>query len=306
VLSRCQRFDLKRVDPPTLLAHLQGICANEGANVDEDGLKLIVRAAEGSVRDALSLLDQAIVQGEEGAATGVEIVRQMLGLADRSRTFDLFEAAVSGDGAKALTELDSQHADGADPVVVMRDLLDHCHDVTRAKALGEAAAFAEAADHIARIRKLAEATAMGHLSRAWQMLLRAHDETRAAPDPLAAAEMALLRLAHAAGLPPPEAAAKLLAEGGAQGGGASSASSAAPASSAPASTSSSAVSAQGGASTPAAATAPQPEPTARLRAVAGGGEATSPALAPEFEASPHADSEPDYQPAPQPDRKSVV
>jgi len=304
VLSRCQRFDLKRVDPPTLLTHLQGICANEGANVDEDGLKLIVRAAEGSVRDALSLLDQAIVQGEEGAATGVETVRQMLGLADRSRTFDLFEAAVSGDGAKALTELDSQHSDGADPVVVMRDLLDHCHDVTRAKALGEAAAFAEAADHIARIRKLAEATAMGHLSRAWQMLLRAHDETRTAPDPLAAAEMALLRLAHAAGLPPPEAAAKLLAEGGAQAAGAASAASSG-SSPASAPSSASAVSspqgASSGASGAASVGAPQPEPTARLHAVGGGSQAPAPA----YETSPHEQSEPDYQSDPQPRRSGA-
>ncbi len=219
VLSRCQRFDLKRVDPETLLAHLQEVCAQEGADVAEDGLKLIVRAAEGSVRDALSLLDQAIVQGAEGGATGAVVVRDMLGLADRARTFELFAAAVSGDGAGALSGLDAQHADGADPVVVMRDLLDHCHDVTRAKVLSDAARFTDAADHVARVRALAEATPMGHLSRAWQMLLRAYEEARMAPDPLAAAEMALLRLAHAAGLPPPEAAAKLLARGGASDAG---------------------------------------------------------------------------------------
>jgi DNA polymerase-3 subunit gamma/tau len=214
VLSRCQRFDLKRVDPDALLKHLQNVCAKEGQKVDEDGLKLIVRAAEGSVRDALSLLDQAIVQGADGKGTSVDAVRDMLGLADRARTFDLFAAAIAGDGQKALSELDAQHVQGADPAVVMRDLLDHCHDVTRAKVLGEAARFADAADHVARVRALAQSTAMGHLARAWQMLLKAHEETRAAPDALAAAEMALLRLAHAASLPPPEAAARILAEAG--------------------------------------------------------------------------------------------
>jgi DNA polymerase-3 subunit gamma/tau len=214
VLSRCQRFDLKRVDPDVLLAHLKGVAAKENADVAEDGLKLIVRAAEGSVRDALSLLDQAIVQGAEGKSTSADAVRDMLGLADRARTFDLLAAALAGDGATALSGLEALRVDGADPVVVMRDLLDHCHDVTRAKVVGADARFADAADHIARIRALAEATAIGHLTRAWQLLLKAYEEIRAAPDPQAAAEMALVRLAHAAGLPPPEAAAKLLAGAG--------------------------------------------------------------------------------------------
>jgi DNA polymerase-3 subunit gamma/tau len=214
VLSRCQRFNLKRVDPDVLLGHLQAIAAKESAEVAEDGLKLIVRAAEGSVRDALSLLDQAIVQGTDGKGTSAEAVRDMLGLADRARTFDLFAAALGGDGAAAISGLEALSVDGADPVVVMRDLLDHCHDVTRAKVVGAEARFADAADHVARIRALAEASAMGHLTRAWQLLLKAYEEIRAAPDPEAAAMMALVRLAHAAGLPPPEAAAKLLAEVG--------------------------------------------------------------------------------------------
>ncbi len=220
VLSRCQRFDLRRVGPDELAAHLAGIAAKEGTSIAGDGLRLIVRAAEGSVRDALSLLDQAIVQGE-GGKTDADAVREMLGLADRARTFDLFEAALTGRTQAVLTELDGQIDAGADPIVVMRDLLDHCHDVTRAKALGEAARFADAADHVARVRGLAESVGMGWLSRAWQMLLKGHEETRAAPDARAAAEMALIRMAAAAGLPGPEEAAKLLrgeTAGGATGG----------------------------------------------------------------------------------------
>lgn len=209
VLSRCQRFDLKRIEPDVLEAHLAGVCEKEGATVDADGLKLIVRAAEGSVRDALSILDQAIVQAETGGVTAAEI-RDMLGLADRARTFDLFEAALTGDRARALGELKSQHDAGADSVTVMRDLLDHCHDVTRAKALGEQAGFTDAADHIARVRACADDASMAELTRVWQMLLKAHDETRLAPDPLAAAEMAILRIAVAAELPSPEEAARIL------------------------------------------------------------------------------------------------
>ncbi len=215
VLSRCQRFDLKRVDSDVLVAHLASICAKEGAQVAEDGLKLIARASEGSVRDALSLLDQALVQGGgDGGAVGAEAVRDMLGLADRTATFALFEAVIASDAAAALDGLAQHYAAGADPAVVMRDLLDHCHAVTRAKALGEAASFTEASDHVARIRRAAERTAMGALTLIWQMLLKGHEETRAAPDPLAAAEMALLRVAHGAGLPPPEEAARVLAGAG--------------------------------------------------------------------------------------------
>ncbi|MGD2131789.1 MAG: DNA polymerase III subunit gamma/tau [Maricaulaceae bacterium] len=285
VLSRCQRFDLKRVAPDVLLDHLKGICTKEKAKVDSDGLKLIVRAAEGSVRDALSLLDQAIVQSADGkGAASAEMVRDMLGLADRARTFDLFAKAIEGDGAGALAELDDQHAAGADPIVVIRDVIDHCHDVTRAKVLGEAADFADAADHVARVRALGEKTAMGHLSRAWQMLLKAYEETRAAPDPLAAAEMALLRLAHAASLPSPEEAAKALAGqpvSGGQGG-------AAPQSDA--SSSGAPADARGASAAPAAPDRQsEDEPTARLRAVSGGRDRIEPASAPAPEDAPELD-----------------
>lgn len=214
VLSRCQRFDLKRVAPDVMTAHLAHVAQAEGLAVSDDGLKLVARASEGSVRDALSLLDQALVQGGNGddGPVSADAVRDMLGLADRSASFDVFAAAVAGDAAAALAELDRQYAAGADPVLVLRDMLDHCHGVTRAKALGAAAEFADAADHIARIRHLADATDMGHLSRVWQMLLKGHEETRAAPDPMAAAEMAVLRVVHAAGLPSPEEAARMLAQ----------------------------------------------------------------------------------------------
>ncbi len=213
VLSRCQRFDLKRVDPDRLTAHLAAICTKENARVAQDGLRLIARAAEGSVRDALSILDQAIAHaaGDARATVAADAVRALLGLADRGRTLDVLEAVLAGDGAAAAQAAAEQFEDGADPVALVRDLMDHCHAVTRAKALGEAARFTDAADYVARVRALAEATPMGRLTRGWQMLLKAHDEVRAAPDPMAALEMALLRSAYAASLPPPEEAARLLA-----------------------------------------------------------------------------------------------
>ncbi len=227
VLSRCQRFDLKRVPLERLATHLARVCDKEGAAVAEDGLTLIARAAEGSVRDALSMLDQAIVLGQEtgggrkakGAkAVSATQVRDMLGLADRGRTLDIFAAVARGDGPAAIHELAAQYEAGADPAVVMRDVLDHCHAVTRATVLQEAARFTDAEEYVARIREVAGATSLGPLARLWQMLLKAHEEVRAAPDPLAAAEMALLRIAYAAGLPPPEEAARLLAGAGAAPG----------------------------------------------------------------------------------------
>ncbi len=211
VLSRCQRFDLRRVEADALQAHLSKICKNEGANVSDEGLALIARAAEGSVRDSLSLLDQAIVQaGLDGAAVSGEQVRTMLGLADRVRILDLFALAATGDGKGALTEMRSQYDDGADPAIVMRDMLDICHEVSRAKTLGPEAAFDAAPDQIARLQELAEKLSLGQLTRIWQMLLKAHTEVRMAPAPLAAAEMALLKLSVAGQMPPPELAAQII------------------------------------------------------------------------------------------------
>ncbi len=211
VLSRCQRFDLRRVDPDVLTAHLERICAAEGAKVDKDGLELIARAAEGSVRDALSLLDQAIVQNAAGSgAASAALIRDMLGLADRGRVMDLLESVAKGDAASALKELDSQYASGADPILVIRDLLELTHEVSRLKAAPDAKAPG-ASDHVARLKAMAQGQSLGNLSRLWQLLLKGHEEAQKAPDPLAAASMVLIRAAAAAALPPPEDAAKLLA-----------------------------------------------------------------------------------------------
>lgn len=213
VLSRCQRFDLRRVEAGALSAHLKGICEKEQANVSDEGLGLISRAAEGSVRDALSLLDQAIVQsGLDGSEVSFEQVRSMLGLADRIRILDLFSMAATGDGAGALTEMRAQYDDGADPAVVMRDLLDICHEVSRAKTIGDAASFDAAPDQVERLQNLAENLTLGQLTRIWQILLSSYNDVRMAPAPLAAAEMALLKLSVAGDMPPPELAAKLISE----------------------------------------------------------------------------------------------
>ncbi len=216
VLSRCQRFDLRRVEAGELSTHLKGICEKEGAQISEDGLGLIARAAEGSVRDALSLLDQAIVQRQTDAdIVSFEQVRDMLGLADRVRVLDLFALAAKGDAPGALGEMRAQYDHGADPLVIMRDMLDICHEVSRAKALGEGAGFDAAPDQIARLSELAEHLTMGQITRLWQMLLKAHADVKMAPTPLAAAEMALLRMSVAAELPPPEWVAKILETPGA-------------------------------------------------------------------------------------------
>jgi len=213
VLSRCQRFDLRRVEASALQTHLSNICEKEGAKVSDEGLALIARAAEGSVRDSLSLLDQAIVQsGLDGADVSGEQVRTMLGLADRVRILDLFALAATGDGKGALTEMRAQYDDGAAPEVVMRDMLDICHEVSRAKTLGEGADFDAAPDQIKRLQDLAKTLSLGQLTRIWQMLLKAHTEVRMAPAPLAAAEMALLKLSVAGQMPPPELAAQIIAQ----------------------------------------------------------------------------------------------
>ena len=213
VLSRCQRFDLRRVEASALQSHLSNICDKEGAKVSDEGLALISRAAEGSVRDSLSLLDQAIVQsGLDGGEVSGEQVRMMLGLADRVRILDLFALAATGDGKGALTEMRSQYDDGAAPEVVMRDMLDICHEVSRAKTLGEAADFDAAPDQVTRLQDLAKTLSLGQLTRIWQMLLKAHTEVRMAPAPLAAAEMALLKLSVAGQMPPPELAVQIIAQ----------------------------------------------------------------------------------------------
>lgn len=211
VLSRCQRFDLRRVEADILAQHLKGISEKEGIQVSDDGLALIARAAEGSVRDGLSLLDQAIVQsGLSGDEVTAEQVRSMLGLADRVRLIDLFEYAMSGETKDALMAMRAQYDDGAAPDVVIGDLLDICHEVSRAQTLGEDAAFDFAPDQVERLRDLGERFSIGQLTRGWQILMGAHSDVRQAPVPLAAAEMALLKLSLAGQMPPPELAASII------------------------------------------------------------------------------------------------
>jgi len=203
VLSRCQRFDLRRVDAATLVQHLEGICAKENISAEPDALALIARAAEGSVRDALSLTDQAIAHA--AGTVRAEDIRQMLGLADRTRVIELFEALMRGDMAKALGELRDQYDSGADPAVVLSDLAEFTNFVTRVKvvpAVADDPSLAEA--ERTRGRTFAAQLSMRVLSRAWQMLFKGLSEVKEAGKPLAAAEMVLVRIAYAADLPTPD------------------------------------------------------------------------------------------------------
>ncbi|WP_281300504.1 MULTISPECIES: DNA polymerase III subunit gamma/tau [unclassified Iodidimonas] len=201
VLSRCQRFDLKRVDAQAMIAHLKGICEKESAEADETALAMIARASEGSVRDALSLLDQAIAHG--GGAVRLDDVRDMLGLADRARVLDLTKAVMAGELPEALTILRGQYDLGADPAVVLGDMLDLIHWLTRLKVMPEAGETSAPEAERHQGAEMAQSLAMPHLTRAWQMLLKGLDEVRRAPSPIAAAEMVLIRLAYAADLPSP-------------------------------------------------------------------------------------------------------
>jgi DNA polymerase-3 subunit gamma/tau len=229
ILSRCQRFDLRRVEPEVIVANLQAVSEAEGARVEQDGLMLIARAAEGSVRDAQSMLDQAIVQAEPGQTVAAAAIRDMLGLADRAQTIGLFEQVMKGEAGPAIETFRTLYNYGADPGQVMLDLLDHCHAASVAKAVGPQALMLPK-DQVSRLTAVGSAVSAGVLSRLWQMLLKAADEVRRAPDAAAAVDMALIRLAYAADLPGPEEALKRLQSGegvGAPqggGGGASSAS----------------------------------------------------------------------------------
>ena len=227
VLSRCQRFDLKRIEPEVMMAHLERIAGKEGAQLAPDAMALITRAAEGSVRDAMSLMDQAIAHG--AGETTADQVRAMLGLADRGRVLDLFDMILKGHAAEALTELSGQYADGADPMAVLRDLAEITHWISVIKITPEAAEDPTVPpEERARGQAMAEKIPMRVLTRLWQMLLKALEEVAGAPNAMMAAEMALIRLTHVADLPTPE---QLLAkvqkgpaptgpEGGPAGGGA--------------------------------------------------------------------------------------
>ncbi|WMW55424.1 DNA polymerase III subunit gamma/tau [Agrobacterium pusense] len=228
VLSRCQRFDLRRISAADLVGLFTAIAGKEGFEAEPQALSMIARAAEGSARDGLSLLDQAIAHG--GGRVEAEAVRGMLGLADRARIVDLFQHVVKGDVAAALSEFNGQYEAGANPVVVLNDLADFTHLVTRMKYVPDAAEDPSLSE-IERVRgaEFADTIAVTALSRIWQMLLKGIPETENASRPAGAAEMVLIRLAHAANLPAPEDAARRLLElsngdggyanGGPSGGG---------------------------------------------------------------------------------------
>ena len=213
VLSRCQRFDLKRLDTAELARHLGNVAGQEGANVSDEALALIARAAEGSVRDGLSLLDQAIVQTTDGEAVSGAAVRAMLGLGDRARLLDAFEKAVAGDAKGALSEARDQVAGGADPAVVLKDLLDIAADICVAQATGDDWSPAGPADWASRTKALAQRLTPAQAARNWQLLLSGYSDLQIAPDPATALNLVVIRLAAASTLPSPEEAARMIAEG---------------------------------------------------------------------------------------------
>jgi DNA polymerase-3 subunit gamma/tau len=240
VLSRCQRFDLRRVEADVLMGHLSNIAAKESVEVEPEALGIIARAAEGSVRDSLSLFDQAIAHA--AGVVRADAVRQMLGLADRTRVIDLFDSLARGDIASAFNEFRAQYDVGADPVVVLSDLAEFVNFVTRVKivpATADNVAFGET--ERVRAREFAAKLSMRVLSRMWQMLLKGITEVQTATRPAAAAEMVLVRIAYVADLPTPDEAIRMLDQNG--GGAQAAASSAVSSRSAPASTVSSSSSA---------------------------------------------------------------
>lgn len=223
ILSRCQRFDLRRVDADVLVAHLKKICAAELVKAEDDALALIARAAEGSVRDALSLLDQAIAHG--AGTVEAETVRVMLGLADRARIIDLFDHLMHGRMHDALMEFKAQYDLGADPRQIIADLAEFSHFITRLKVVPDAAISQDVTEAERTRGKNFISLPMNVLSRAWQILLKGLSEIDSAPRPVTAAEMVLIRLAYAADLPTPDEALRRLKQEGASQPQASSSSS---------------------------------------------------------------------------------
>jgi DNA polymerase III subunit gamma/tau len=212
VLSRCQRFDLRRVEAGLLVPHLKGIADKEGIAAEDDALAAIARAAEGSVRDSLSILDQAIAHG--AGRVSAEAVRTMLGLADRARVVDLFGRLMGGDVAAALAEFRAQYDAGADPVAVLTDLAEFTHLVTRFRFVPDADSDASLSpEERTRAGEFSRTLSMAVLSRAWQMLLKGIAETQTAARPASAAEMVLIRIAHAAHLPTLDEALASLRDG---------------------------------------------------------------------------------------------
>jgi DNA polymerase-3 subunit gamma/tau len=213
VLSRCQRFDLRRVEADVLMGHLSNIAAKENVEVEPEALGIIARAAEGSVRDSLSLFDQAIAHA--AGPVRADAVRQMLGLADRTRVIDLFDSLARGDIASAFKEFREQYDTGADPIVVLSDLAEFVNFVTRVKivpATADNVAFGET--ERVRARDFAAKLSMRVLSRMWQMLLKGITEAQGATRPAAAAEMVLVRIAYVADMPTPDEAIRMLEQNG--------------------------------------------------------------------------------------------
>src|SRR3954466_4017000 len=242
VLSRCQRFDLRRVDAGVLMTHLASIARKENVEAEPEALGIIARAAEGSVRDSLSLFDQAIAHA--AGVVRADMVRQMLGLADRTRVIDLFDSLARGDIASAFKEFRDQYDTGADPIVVLSDLAEFVNFVTRVKivpATAENVAFGET--ERVRAREFAAKLSVRVLWGMWQMLLKGIAEVQTATRPAAAAEMVLVRIAYVADLPTPDEAIRMLDQNG--GGGANAASSSASARASSASSASAMSSMQG-------------------------------------------------------------
>ncbi len=217
VLSRCQRFDLRRIPAPLLASHFAMICGKEGVEAEDEALAMIAAAAEGSVRDGLSILDQAIshadLVGSDDGATRVtaEQVRQMLGLADKTMQRRLLEAVLSGKGDQVLAEVAQQYALGIEPIAMMRAQMDVVHRVTVAQ-VGGIGPDVRSSEERETLEKWAGTLSAGQLHRLWQLLLKGYEEVKIAPDPLVAAQMALLRVMHAADLPDPGGLVKKLEE----------------------------------------------------------------------------------------------
>jgi DNA polymerase-3 subunit gamma/tau len=215
ILSRCQRFDLKRLDATLLMQHYGRIARLENADIEDEALRMIARAAEGSVRDGLSLLDQAIAYGD--GTVKADDVAGMLGLIDRSRVIELFDAVMGGDPARALAELATQFEGGGDPETILTDMADFVHWVTRLRMVKDSALMDGSRTEAEKTRGLefAAKLTVPVLSRAWQMLLKGIQETATASNPMQSAEMVLIRLAHAVDMPPADELARIARSGAA-------------------------------------------------------------------------------------------
>jgi DNA polymerase-3 subunit gamma/tau len=213
VLSRCQRFDLRRIPSAMLAEHFAQICSSEGVAAEEEALAMVAAAAEGSVRDGLSILDQAIAHADLDGEGMVEAarVRDMLGLADKSAQRGLLNSVLSGDGPGLLAHVAQQFSLGVEPIALLRGVMNLTHRITVAQVSGDAA-DAPSSEEREALESWAKALSAGQLHRLWQLLLKGHEEVKSAPDPLIAAQMALLRVMHAADLPDPGMLARKLEE----------------------------------------------------------------------------------------------